>query len=529
VISSSLFAQQAELDRPETRVSGVQTIANPPPAPLVGGSDSCTTPDPIMGTGSFAFDTNASTVGTEGQSTVNCIFRNMIGIDKDVWFVWTAPSNGTFVISTCGATTVDTKISVYSSPTGGPYCPAPGISSLACHDDISDAFPQNRQTRVSFVATVGNEYVIQVGTFPGAVGGTGNIDISLYTPNATCQYDDGTTEQAVSYGTAGTSRAVAWMHRMGAVGSTTNLTTVSSAWGWTGTTSPLPAGLTVSVGVWDDPNDDGVPTDGVLLGQASAPMVGQHTNALQPIALPAPVTVNGVFFIGAWVTFTTGFPVPIDANGCGGDIAITSWVSIASSGVFDPVNLPANSTPPFRANTGNGSLGYLFLLRADCTSGPGGTGTVFCPGDGTGTACPCGNSSPAGAGEGCLSSLNVGGKVRGVGVASLANDSLTLHGTQMPNSSCLYFQGTTQQSAGAGAAFGDGKRCAGGAVIRLGTKINAAGVSSYPVAGDASISVKGAVGAPGTRTYQAWYRNAAAFCTSSTFNLTNGLEVIWGA
>ncbi|MEY2806172.1 MAG: hypothetical protein RIR65_589, partial [Planctomycetota bacterium] len=32
---------------------------------------------------------------------------------------------------------------------------------------------------------------------------------------------------------------------------------------------------------------------------------------------------------------------------------------------------------------------------------------------------------------------------------------------------------------------------------------------------------------PGTRTYQAWYRNAAAFCTPSGFNLGNGLEIVW--
>jgi hypothetical protein len=29
------------------------------------------------------------------------------------------------------------------------------------------------------------------------------------------------------------------------------------------------------------------------------------------------------------------------------------------------------------------------------------------------------------------------------------------------------------------------------------------------------------------RSYQAWYRNAAAFCTPSTFNLTNGYSVTW--
>jgi len=29
------------------------------------------------------------------------------------------------------------------------------------------------------------------------------------------------------------------------------------------------------------------------------------------------------------------------------------------------------------------------------------------------------------------------------------------------------------------------------------------------------------------RHYQVWYLNAAAFCTASTFNLTNGVSVTW--
>jgi hypothetical protein len=72
-------------------------------------------------------------------------------------------------------------------------------------------------------------------------------------------------------------------------------------------------------------------------------------------------------------------------------------------------------------------------------------------------------------------------------------------------------------------------RCAGGTIIRLGTKANTGGASQYPVGGDASVSVRGQVVAPGTRTYQVWYRNAAAFCSASTFNLTNGLEIAWGS
>ncbi len=164
---------------------------------------------------------------------------------------------------------------------------------------------------------------------------------------------------------------------------------------------------------------------------------------------------------------------------------------------------------------------------ADPLDFPGEAGRPFCAGDGSGTPCPCGNASAAGANEGCLHSLGTGGKLTGSGSASIFFDTLLLSGTGMPNSSALYFQGTGQAGAGAGAQFGDGLRCASGTVVRLGTKANAGGASQYPAAGDLSVSARGMVLAPGTRTYQVWYRNAAAFCTADTFNLTNGWRTVW--
>jgi len=155
------------------------------------------------------------------------------------------------------------------------------------------------------------------------------------------------------------------------------------------------------------------------------------------------------------------------------------------------------------------------------------SGVAFCFGDGSGTACPCGNNSPVGGGAGCLSSLGTGGRLVGSGLSSISTDTLVLAGTGMPNSSALYFQGTTQAGAGAGTTFGDGNRCASGSVIRLGTKSNAAGGSQYPAAGDVRISVRGANVVGNVRTYQCWYRNAAAFCTVSTYNLTNGWQATW--
>ena len=34
-------------------------------------------------------------------------------------------------------------------------------------------------------------------------------------------------------------------------------------------------------------------------------------------------------------------------------------------------------------------------------------------------------------------------------------------------------------------------------------------------------------GRTGTRTYQAFYRNAVSYCTPGTANLTNGWELTW--
>ena len=69
VLASSLAvvgSTQAQFSTAHTHASQSRPtqprIANPhAPAPLVGGSDSCTTPDVITGTGTFAFDNSTAT------------------------------------------------------------------------------------------------------------------------------------------------------------------------------------------------------------------------------------------------------------------------------------------------------------------------------------------------------------------------------------------------------------------------------------------------------------------------------------
>lgn len=158
-------------------------------------------------------------------------------------------------------------------------------------------------------------------------------------------------------------------------------------------------------------------------------------------------------------------------------------------------------------------------------------GASFCFGDGSGTPCPCGNESAPGSGSGCTHSFGYGARLTALGHTSISDDTLTLLCDGMPPlAPGLYFQGTGQDGSGLGTQLGDGLRCAGGAVVRLGVKSSVAGSSMFgrAVAGDPSISVRGQVPSLGaTRYYQVWYRNALPFCMSETYNFSNGIAVTW--
>jgi Tol biopolymer transport system component len=152
---------------------------------------------------------------------------------------------------------------------------------------------------------------------------------------------------------------------------------------------------------------------------------------------------------------------------------------------------------------------------------------TYCFGDGSATPCPCGNASPVGAESGCRNSTTQPARLVALGFPSFASDTFVLSGTGMTNGSCLYFQGTARFGGGLGAVFGDGLRCVGGTLVRLGVRTNAAGASQYPGPGGAPISVQGATSIGSVRSYQAWYRDAVPFCAPEPWNLTNGLSTIW--
>ncbi|MBK7875940.1 MAG: hypothetical protein IPJ77_09335 [Planctomycetes bacterium] len=81
-----------------------------------------------------------------------------------------------------------------------------------------------------------------------------------------------------------------------------------------------------------------------------------------------------------------------------------------------------------------------------------------------------------------------------------------------------------------GLVFGDGVRCVGGNLIRLGTLLSTAGSATYPGPGNVSVSTRGATppGSGLTARYQVYFRNAAAgFCPPASFNVSNGWRLVW--
>lgn len=151
------------------------------------------------------------------------------------------------------------------------------------------------------------------------------------------------------------------------------------------------------------------------------------------------------------------------------------------------------------------------------------TWVAYCFGDGSATACPCGNTALAG--MGCANSTGSGAALTASGSTSISAADLVLSGSGLvANQVGLYFLANNRTNGGQGFVFGDGLRCAGAGEIRLQPVVsNALGESSTSI----DIAAKAMVSAGQTKHCQVWYRDTSSSPCSSTFNLSNGLSVTW--
>jgi hypothetical protein len=359
----------------------------------------------------------------------------------------------------------------------GPGCPS--TEPVACDDDACGVSGGPSEAR--WFAAAGVPYTIQIGTFPGTGGGPGFFTIESFTPAAG---DDCNAPIKI---------AGPGPHAFDVVQATTGMQGQIDAL----CTTPTDPNPRITFDVWY---------------QWTAPATGTATfSSCSGTQLDTKIAAY------SGIGCPSGFSLACNDDGC------------AASGPSQ-VTFPVTAGQPYLLQLG---------LWPGATSGAGTftidvgarTGTGYCFGDGSGSMCPCSPVSvaPGEAGNGCANSVFAGGANLWIeGNASVSADTLSIRGSGMPDSSCLYFQGTTRVNSGLGGTFGDGLRCAGGSVTRLRTKTNVFGSSAYPGLGDPPVSVRGLVPpGGGLRTYQAWYRNPAAFCSAATFNLTNAVEVSW--
>jgi photosystem II stability/assembly factor-like uncharacterized protein len=172
--------------------------------------------------------------------------------------------------------------------------------------------------------------------------------------------------------------------------------------------------------------------------------------------------------------------------------------------------------------TGGG--GGILMRNASPTA----IGTTECSGDGSNTACPCGNAG--GALRGCANSVVLSGaRLTASGTPSIAADSLTLRASGVPDGPGMFVQGSALQLGGMGTPFGDGLLCVGGTIRRLGVEFAAANSSAFPgPTTPVPVHVAGLGAAGDSLHYQVWYRDAApSYCSSALFNLTNATRVTW--
>lgn len=168
-----------------------------------------------------------------------------------------------------------------------------------------------------------------------------------------------------------------------------------------------------------------------------------------------------------------------------------------------------------RANSGPAFSGRAYFFDLD--QPPVGTGFCF----GSTAACPC--SNPGASHQGCDSSLNQGGTLVFTGSASTSADDLTANAYAIPDGqSALLFVGDSIVGGPSGLTFGDGLRCAGGHITRIGVQTSD---FNYAATWDLSLGASAPWSAGQSSYFQVWYRNTVGGPCGNGFNLTNAVEV----
>lgn len=172
-------------------------------------------------------------------------------------------------------------------------------------------------------------------------------------------YDDGTADTALSYAF---DADMCWVQSFQTVGATDTIVSIETAVGPAGQLPPdVPNGTTITLYVWEDPNDDGEPSDAVLLSLATGTVQNSGTGLPATYTVPA-ATVHGRFFVGAMVPVAGGLsaaPMDLQTPAAG-----RAYFAIGDpQGSFDPLHFSNNFYG--HVETLAAFLNHCWVLRAN--------------------------------------------------------------------------------------------------------------------------------------------------------------------
>ena len=187
-------------------------------------------------------------------------------------------------------------------------------------------------------------------------------------------WDDGSAEDAIGFGNGDVNLEALWFNQFNVVAGAESIASLEIAWG--DPDNPTPAsqlnGLPVQLAIWSDPNNDGEPSDAVLLASISGVIQDANTNTFVTYTFPAPVNIGGAgtsFFVGDMTPALSPpelFMQALDNT----QTHIHSWVAAMSDG--SPVDFEMIGNNDFLGTIDSFGLPGNWLIRANGVEGAGG-------------------------------------------------------------------------------------------------------------------------------------------------------------
>lgn len=145
--------------------------SDPACVPAIPGDECSTAQVAILG--SNAVDNTAATTGADAIDDSTCGGTFLGDFINDVWFEFTVPSSGEYVISTCDTVTFDSDILVYSGTCGA-------LTPIACNGDGAGC--GGLTSSVTTNLSAGSTVLIRLGGWNNTAIGSGTLEISTQAP-----------------------------------------------------------------------------------------------------------------------------------------------------------------------------------------------------------------------------------------------------------------------------------------------------------------------------------------------------------